>query len=720
MQGDTSSKPVTHQDSWQTRSPKSLDCMPESITKAQNESTIVQNSNAMGSEAMYIKLILEGKADHTVYGNLGVIRAIQGRYDDTIELTQKALKLKPDHYNYLNNLGNAEKAKGNTKEAMRYYKMAIVIKPEFADAHNNLGTLLQDQGLFDEAINSYNQALKWRVDYAEAYNNLGVSLTEIDCLDEAIEAYTKAINLKANYEDAYYNLGNTFLKKGDQEKALESYVKTLQLNPNYAKALVSAGLIFINQGEAIAAISSYKKAIQLDPYLAEAHYNLGSALEEYTDYTKALECFTNALNLFPNDARSHAGISSNLMHIGNIDQAIQEAKKAISIDPMDSSYYCILSRCEQALGDLNASKSTLHKALKLNPYNPNILYLLSKQIIDKSEAENLLQLTGEISLQGQRNRESISLEFAIANCLHKSKKYDQASLHLARANELKLIRRPSDISKWQETTKKTLNNLSRFQDAHPQDGNNRIFIVGVPRCGSTLLESILATNSFLKDLGETKALPQTIKQILDNTESGRHYTLSKLYDKKIDGPMDRTKTIDKNLYNFVNVHHIARLMPSAKIIHCHRHPLDNILSMLRANLVHGNNYTSSPADAARMIIIQEQVLKQAKKDYPDQIFTVNYDALVNSPEQVIKPLIAWLGLEWSESYLHPETVKRTILTASVVQARKPISNKSVGGWKNYKSLLEPAIQILRDSSLFNDSVFEESRFVPPAKTFSFF
>ena len=147
-------------------------------------------------------------------------------------------------------------------------------------------------------------------------------------------------------------------------------------------------------------------------------------------------------------------------------------------------------------------------------------------------------------------------------------------------------------------------------------------------------------------------------------------------------PGNHTHTIDKNLYNFINIDHIARAMPSAKIIHCHRHPLDNILSMLRAQLILGNNYTSDPADAARMLVMQERTIKRAKTDYPDQIFSINYDVLVNTPEQSVKNLIAWLGLTWSEYYLHPEHLERKIITASVVQARKPISNKSVGGWNN--------------------------------------
>ena len=706
-QNKMASDPIIHKEQNQTQGQKASDNQAKRSTIDVNASKIAQNKNILDSELVYTRLIEEEKADHTIYGNLGAIRGMQGRHDELIELTQKALTLKPNHYIYLNNLGNAKKEKGDIDEATHYYKKAIEINPKFTEAHNNLGTLLQEQGLFEEAIISYNKAIELREDYATAYNNLGVSLKEIGCLREAIEAHTKAINLKPEFAEAHYNLANSFAEKDEKEKALDSYVKTLQLNPNHAKALVGAGNIFFAQGENEAAISSYRKAIELDSNLISAHNNLGGALEELNSHEKALESFMISLKLNPRDARAHLGLSTNLMQTGNIEQAIKHAKIAIDIEPTNSSHYCALSKCERARGKFNESRSALHKALKINPCNTNALHLLSMQAIDKSDAERLLELTENINIQSLSNKQLSMLEFAKANCLHKSKNYAQASLHLAKANKLKLSYLPSDLSEWHEKNQKNHNNSHLFEDAHPHDGSNRIFIVGVPRCGSTLLESILATNPCLKDLGETNALTKAIYSISENTNKEKKYNLCKLYDEQvaITVPGNYSRTIDKNLYNFINVRHIASSMPSAKIIHCNRHPLDNILSMLRAELVLGNNYTSDPADAAKMIVMQEQTLRRAKADYPDQIFSINYDSLVNTPEQSIKTLIAWLGLTWSEYYLHPEHLERIILTASVVQARKPINNKSVGGWKNYRNLLEPASQILRDSNLFDSAIF---------------
>ena len=230
---------------------------------------------------------------------------------------------------------------------------------------------------------------------------------------------------------------------------------------------------------------------------------------------------------------------------------------------------------------------------------------------------------------------------------------------------------------------------------------DQIFIVGMPRSGSTLLSAILNTNHLIKDLGESMALPKAIKAFLSHNISSKEKHLEHFYADCIDEEMPGGSiTVDKQLYNFKHCQIVVNHMPGAKIIHATRNPLDNILSMLRANLMAGNNFTASAEDSAKVIIEQEKLMRTFKKIFPRRIYTYSYDQLVNDPRTETQKLLAWLGFDWSESYLDFHKGKQIINTASVMQARKPISNKSVGGWKNYSSLLEPARQLLLESNLF--------------------
>ena len=228
---------------------------------------------------------------------------------------------------------------------------------------------------------------------------------------------------------------------------------------------------------------------------------------------------------------------------------------------------------------------------------------------------------------------------------------------------------------------------------------DHIFIVGVPRSGSTILSSILNTNPLINDLGESRALPNAIRAY--SRQGAISKSLGYFYADCIDEVMPPGNiTLDKRLYNFMNCHQIANHMPGANIIHATRKPLDNILSMLRANLMAGNNFTASLIDSAMVIIEQEKLMRSFKDLFPQKIHTYSYDKLVNDPQAETKSLLEWLGLEWSESYLDFHKNKQVINTASVMQARQPISNKSVGGWRNYSLLLEPARQLLLESNLF--------------------
>ena len=230
--------------------------------------------------------------------------------------------------------------------------------------------------------------------------------------------------------------------------------------------------------------------------------------------------------------------------------------------------------------------------------------------------------------------------------------------------------------------------------------NENIFIVGMPRSGSTLLESILCMNKNVDDLGEKNILEESF---LSWKNSNQQSTLEEFYFKKtkIYSKELRTTT-NKWLYNYQYAGIISNQIPNAKIIHCFRNPLDNILSIFRANFAKGNQYSSSLIDCAKIYLNQNEVMTKYKKKFSSKIYDLNYDLLVSNPNQEIKSLITWLGWKWNNQYLSPHLNPRSILTASSVQVRSPINSQSVGGWKNYKELLKPAMEIITQNNKYKD------------------
>ena len=156
------------------------------------------------------------------------------------------------------------------------------------------------------------------------------------------------------------------------------------------------------------------------------------------------------------------------------------------------------------------------------------------------------------------------------------------------------------------------------------------------------------------------------------------------------------------LYNYQYAGIISREIINAKIIHCFRNPLDNILSIFRAHFSQGNEYSSSLVDTAKVYIDQEAVMTEYKNRFRSKIYDLNYDSLVTNPNEEIKSLISWLDWQWKDTYLSPHLNKRSVSTASNVEVRSPINPKSIGGWKNYKEMLKPSMEIITKNDKYRD------------------
>ena len=276
----------------------------------------------------------------------------------------------------------------------------------------------------------------------------------------------------------------------------------------------------------------------------------------------------------------------------------------------------------------------------------------------------------------------------------KKSKYKESSENLLKANNLKLSIYKSEANILIRKTNKlkiSSNNFQRNYQEFPNDPIS-IFIVGLPRCGSTLVESIISLNSQVIDLGEVNIFEESYREYI---QSDKKVNLAEIYKKKTRIPNNKSKiTTNKWLFNYQYAGIISNSIPNAKIIHCYRNPLDNILSIYRAHFSTGNSFSSSLIDCAEVYSDQDQIMKIYKQGFRSQIYDLNYDELVTNPIREIKSLIKWLNWEWNDTYLSPHLNKRSVFTRSNVEIRSPINSKSLGGWKNYKDMLKPAITAL--------------------------
>ena len=447
--------------------------------------------------------------------------------------------------------------------------------------------------------------------------------------------------------------------KGKKYEAAKYYsylikqgIKDYRIYSNYG--------IFLNEvGKHKDAKLALRKAITLNPEYANAYYNLGVLYIEQGNFKEAEIELKKAIELKSDFAIAHYNLGFILKDLGRLKEAEIELKKAIEFDPKISDAYLSLSTMRTS--DIDEK--------------------WQKQLFSESISNN------------KNNRDLVNIFFARSNLLHKEGKYQKSAENLIKANNIKIKMNNSEANVLIEKTKKLKISSDSFEESSKIFENYplHIFIVGLPRCGSTLVESIISLNNKVKDLGEVNIFEESYREY---KKSNKTKNISEIYMKKCGIPNNKSITTNKWLFNYQYAGIISKAIPNAKIIHCYRNPLDNILSIYRAHFGIGNYFSSNLVDSAKVYSDQEEIMRKYKKEFKNNIYSLNYDKLVTHPTEEIKLLINWLGWKWDDFYLSPHLNNRKVSTRSNVQVRSPINTQSLGGWKNYKKMLKPAMEII--------------------------
>ncbi len=559
------------------------------------------------------------------------------------------------------------KYKNNSKEIKNKNNLQNISKDELI----NRALRFHSNGNILEAVRYYKYFINKGLEDSIVFSNYALILKNKGKLKEAELFQRKAIELNPDFANAYSNLGNLLRETGKLEEAKSSTIKAIEINPNFAEAHQNLGMILKDLGKLKEAELSTRKAIKIDPNQSILYSNLGIILEGLGNLEEAELSIRKAIKKNPYFAEAHLNLGIILIDLGKLKEAESSIIKALEIEANLTKAYFSLS----ILNNLDNYKTWQRK-------------LFSPSVLNK-----------------KKSSESIDIYFARANILHKKKNYKESEINLQLANELKLNLKGSNcdllINKSKllllESKEKEIDRIDNMK--YPKS----IFIVGMPRSGSTLVESILSMNSNVNDLGETNLLEESFKEwkTID-----RKLTLAKLYLKKINKTQKEFKiTTNKCLYNYQYAGIISLHIPNVKIIHCHRNPLDNILSIYRTHFAQGNEYSSSLIDCTKVYLDQEEIMTKYKNRFPNIIYDLNYDLLVRNPEKEIKSLIYSLGWDWNNSYLSPHLNTRSVSTASNVQVRSQINSKSIGGWRYYKNMLKPVIEIVTNTERYQELSF---------------
>lgn len=641
--------------------------------------------------------------------NLAEAYRALGDLDRAVGCCRTALRLQPHYPEAANNLGLALQAQGKGEDAIAQFRAALRMQPDFAMAHNNLGNALRQQGDKVQALAHFRQAVQRDANLAEAHTNLGQLLLELHQLAEALEHCRAAVRLRRSFPEAQNNLGNVLREQGQLDEAKACYAEALRLNPNLALTYNNMGQALQEEGKLEEAITWYQQGLQLEPNSARIHCNLASVLTEQENYEEAIARYEIALRLAPDYAEAHNGLGFVLHEQGKFQEAAERYRAALRRDPEFAPAHCNLGTVLEELGAFDEARACFREALRHDPTcagaHAQLATLLRGKLPEADEAAVRQLLADPLLTDGKR----AALHFGLAQVLDARGDYQEAATHLQCANALCLADaqkhgkayHPADHTQFVDSLIATCTpEFFERMRGFGLETERPLFIVGLPRSGTTLIEQILASHSQVFGAGELRFARETFESLprVMNVETSPIECLQRLdrvsTRRLAQRHLDRLgelngaalRIADKMPDNYLYLGLIAALFPRARLIHCRRDLRDVAVSCWMTNFRH-IRWACDPEHIATRFREYQRLMDHWRQVLPTTLLETAYEETVADLEGVARRLVAGCGLEWEPACLAFHQTARPVRTASVTQVRQPIYTRSVQRWKHYQQEL---------------------------------
>jgi len=561
----------------------------------------------------------------------------------------------------------------------------LTIKETFDSAVQN-----HQKNFFKIAENLYKEILKINPNHFGSIFYLGTLLVQTQRFELAKSLLYKATQINPNYAAAHNNLGATLKELGEYQNAINCCQKAIQINPNYADAHNNLGAALKELREYQNAINCYKKAIQIQPNLESAHFNLGLVFKELGEFTKAISYFKKAIQIHPSYIIAH----QNLMEAYEKTNQERELKSAISNAQTLIKGNPIIKLYEGILLSRN------EKFVEAKNYLESILF-------DTKEIKNEILRVSTLAKCYDRigNTDKAFNYFTKANNLFpqiRKVKYFDKNKYLQEIKIRKEFFKKSNIKKWPVLKQ-------------PDNEPSPIFLIGFPRSGTTLLDTILRSHPLIEVVEEKLMVEQLINSLnqssdgklesIKEIENEQIIKIRKTYFESLESQIqnkNNTKLyIDKLPLNIIHVGEIIRIFPNAKFIVSLRHPCDCVLSCFMQDFELNDAMANflNLDDSAHLYDAVMNLWTQYTSIFSINYHEVKYENLIENFEPTVRSILNFLELSWDDSvlnYLITAKKRDRIATPSYYQVTKPIYSYAIGRWQRYKKQTSNIYPILEE------------------------
>lgn len=606
---------------------------------------------------------------------LGVLRMQQGKFAQAVRLfLQVRVAAEPSALLEVN-IGDALRLSGKVQAALAHYDAALAVDPANSSAHVNRGIGLQQLGRQEAALAAFSDALHLNSAPIEARNNRGSIYQEMGLFDKALVDFDAALDLDPDNIASLYNKANCLKAAGRLLEARGVYLRLLECAPDHFDGLNNLGNLFRELGEPQEALDCFDRALALQPNHVAALNNRGTALRDVGRSLEAIASYSRALEQQPDFAIAHNNAGDMLSELGRFEEADAALRRAIDINANYSQPYLNLS--------------AIHRFV---PGDPLITAM------ERSRARALVQ--------ADRAR----FDFALGKASADLGAYEDAFRYYAEGAAIRRHLQPYD----EIATMALMSGLKavftpEFVACRRGGGNpdlRPIFILGMPRSGTSLIEQILASHPAVHGGGELKALSRAMRP-LQARDGVFPLNLSDIAAEDLTSFADRyaaevaayvpteLRVTDKMPLNFYFVGLIMLAMPNARIIHATRNPVDTCLSCFMQHFAEGHEFTNDLAELGRYWRAYADLMAHWRTVLgPDTFLDVAYEDVVADMEGETRRMLDYLGLDWDDRCLSFYKSDRAVRTASVAQVRQPIYKTSVERWRVYEPWIGPLIEAL--------------------------
>jgi tetratricopeptide (TPR) repeat protein len=696
---------------------------------------------ARGYQAVLVRDPNHADAAHL----LGVVFHQQGQSAKAIELISKAVALRPSVAAFHANLAEAYRATGQFERAAGCCRTALQLYRDYPEAHNNLGLALQALGRTDEAIEHFQACLALRPDDAMTHSNIGTVYRTLGKSDEALEHFRRAVELNPNLAQARTNLGQFLLDRGNADEAMPHCLAAVELEPNLAEAHNNLANVYRAKEQYTEARASYFEALRLKPDLTQVHANLGLTLHRegrldealpwleratqlepdshlFWEYladclsdkdrnTEAIEVYKKMLNLDPARPLSYNNLGWLYQEEGRFEEARDLYQQALALEPKFPLAHISLGGLEEELGQMEVAESCFRKALEHHPGHTVALARLATLLRDKLPDDDLALMQARLEDTTLPEGPRATLLFGLSHVLDSRKRFDEAAAFLNESNAVNLAAlekkkqsyQPADHERFVTNIIATFSPELFTRLAGCGSPSRRpVFVLGLPRSGTTLIEQVLSSHSQVHGAGELllgrrdfEAIPAALDRsgempiaCFDDPRIGTAlHEIAERHDARLlELGGQAARVTDKMPDNYMYLGLLAILFPNAAFIHCRRDLRDVAVSCWMTNF-RSIRWANDPEHIGRRFTQYVRLMDHWRAVLPGRVCDVGYEETIDDLESVARRVIAACGLDWEPSCLDFYNNRRPVRTASLTQVRQPVYRKSLDRWRNYEQSL---------------------------------